>query len=191
LLIVCEDDDVETIAFANSLKDSNIRISILSSDPKLTLGELRNHSVNAADGEYICQWDDDDWYHPRRLELQLQSAIEQDKAASILPRWLIYSHTEQKAYCSNARLWEGSLLCKKTVLQSGPGYPARSKGEDSAVIAWLYIQDQIAIEDRPDLYVYTHNDNNTWGQPHFQKILESSTLLSKEDTQHLQKLITI
>ena len=35
-----------------------------------TLGELRNASVEAARGDIVCQWDDDDRYHPRRLELQ-------------------------------------------------------------------------------------------------------------------------
>lgn len=150
--------------------DSDARVSIVASSPKLTLGALRNRAIDAANGEYVCQWDDDDWYHTRRIELQLQSAIRQNKAASILPRWLIYSHPEQKAYCSNIRLWEGSLLCKQSVLQTGPGYPSQEKGEDSVVIAWLYIQDQLAIEDRPDLYIYRHNDGNTWNQQHFQNI---------------------
>ncbi len=191
LLIVCEDDDTETLAFTNGLSDPAIRTSIVLSNPKRTLGELRNHAIDAANGEYVCQWDDDDWYHPRRLELQLQSALEQNKAASVLPRWLIYSHREKKAYCSNVRLWEGSLLCKKSILQSSPGYPEQSKGEDSAVISWLYIQDQLAIEDRPDLYIYRHNGSNTWDQKHFQKILESSTPLNAEDAQRLGKLMEI
>ena len=28
-------------------------------------------SVDAAAGDFIVQWDDDDWYHPRRVELQM------------------------------------------------------------------------------------------------------------------------
>ena len=36
----------------------------------LTLGELRNFSVQLARYPLVCQWDDDDLYHPRRLETQ-------------------------------------------------------------------------------------------------------------------------
>ncbi len=190
LVIVCEDDDAETLAFIETLADSAIRTHVVASKPRSSLGELRNHAIRVAHGEYICQWDDDDWYHPRRLELQLKSAIEQNKAASILPRWLIYSRHDQRAYCSNIRLWEGSLLCEKSLLLSGPGYPALSKGEDTALISWLYIQDQLAIEDRPDLYVYIHSGSNTWNQQHFQHILNSSTLLNAIDTQRIRTMIS-
>jgi len=191
LLVLCEDDDHQTIEFLQTLDNPQIRGHIVPVQPRLTLGELRNRAIAAAKGDYICQWDDDDWYHPRRLELQLKTALGQNKAASILPRWLIYSRLEHAAYCSNVRLWEGSLLCRKALLQSGPGYPAISKGEDTAVIAWLYVQDELAIEDRPDLYVYMHSGNNTWEDRHFKQILDSSTALSPKDTEHLRVLLKI
>src|ERR1700676_5357033 len=38
-----------------------------------TLGALRNAAVAAARGNYVCQWDDDDRYHPRRLDAQLEA----------------------------------------------------------------------------------------------------------------------
>ena len=40
----------------------------------LTLGEMRNLSVELARGELICQWDDDDIYHPLRLANQVRAA---------------------------------------------------------------------------------------------------------------------
>ena len=191
LIILCENDDPQTIEFLRSFDDPDIHVHIVPRAPRLTLGELRNRAMSAANGDYICQWDDDDWYHPRRLELQLKAAQSQNKAASILPRWLIYSREEHKAYCSNVRLWEGSLLCQKSILQSGPGYPALSKGEDTAVISWLYIQDELAIEDHPDLYVYIHSGNNTWEDQHFQKILDSSIPLEQKDSDHLRNLLKL
>jgi len=190
LIIVCEDDDKETLQFTSALSAPSIKVCIVPANPKLALGSLRNIAIANAKGEYICQWDDDDWYHPRRIELQLKSAVDQNKAASILPRWLIYSPADHKAYCSNVRLWEGSLLCETRLLRNGPGYPALSRGEDTALISWLYVQDQLAIEDRPDLYLYRFSGNNTWNNQHFERILEASTELDDSDTERVFSMVS-
>jgi glycosyltransferase involved in cell wall biosynthesis len=42
-------------------------VAISDTQSKLTLGELRNISVREADGEYVCVWDDDNWYGSNRL----------------------------------------------------------------------------------------------------------------------------
>jgi glycosyltransferase involved in cell wall biosynthesis len=42
--------------------------------PGVTLGDLRNMSIEAAMGEWCIQWDDDDWHHPTRMETQLKVA---------------------------------------------------------------------------------------------------------------------
>jgi len=34
------------------------------------LGDLRNISLAASSGEYVVQWDDDDWHSAQRLQLQ-------------------------------------------------------------------------------------------------------------------------
>src|SRR5258708_33575443 len=49
-----------------------------------TLGALRNAAVDAAHGDYVCQWDDDDRYHPRRLEVQLEGLRAAKSDASFL-----------------------------------------------------------------------------------------------------------
>jgi hypothetical protein len=72
-----------------------------------TLGELRQLSVEAAIGEYIVQWDDDDWYHPLRISRQYEAIIaaragqqqgqgqgqgdggEGDCVASMMREWLL------------------------------------------------------------------------------------------------------
>lgn len=92
LVIVYEELDKLTKAYIDSHTFSNnIKIIMISlSIPKLTLGELRNISIQKSDGEYICQWDDDDWYSCERLEIQLKYLLKMKKSASILLRWIIY-----------------------------------------------------------------------------------------------------
>src|SRR5215831_3106096 len=60
-------------AMAGTDPGSRIRVVRVPSSPRLTLGALGNASLAAARGEYICQWDDDDRYHPRRFEIQMEA----------------------------------------------------------------------------------------------------------------------
>ncbi|MCC8197454.1 MAG: glycosyltransferase family 2 protein [Tannerellaceae bacterium] len=77
---------------------------------KLTLGELRNLCVQNADGKYICQWDDDDWYSEDRLQIQMEYIIKSNKAAWVLLCWIIFDSINKKSYLSSVRAWEGSIL---------------------------------------------------------------------------------
>ncbi len=163
--------------------DSNlIKHHIVPCSPKLSLGELRNVSIDIAQGDYICQWDDDDWYHPDRIARQLESIQKHNKAASVLPRWLIHETQTDKVYCSNIRLWEGSILCDKSALPATKIYDARSRGEDSELIEKLYLKDELAIVDMPDLYVYCVRGENTWDPAHFKRILDASNELNPEES---------
>lgn len=40
----------------------------------VTLGDMRNRSIDESDGEWLIQWDDDDWHHPARMEIQMEHA---------------------------------------------------------------------------------------------------------------------
>src|SRR5262249_13990002 len=53
-------------------------------DERLTLGRLRNISMDAAEGEILCQWDDDDYSHPERLIVQAGHMLRQSAAACFL-----------------------------------------------------------------------------------------------------------
>ncbi|MBL4672726.1 MAG: glycosyltransferase [Arenicella sp.] len=181
LIVISESDDLETDEFLQHLNIEEIKHHVAPIEPKKSLGDLRNLSIKMANGQFICQWDDDDWYHPERLTRQLNSALQQRKAASVLPRWLIHHRESNKVYCSNIRLWEGSLLCRKDVLPASGAYDNKRKGEDSILIEKLFVEDQLAIEDFADLYVYCLSGENTWDTTHSEKIIGASVELSQQD----------
>src|ERR1700690_3838974 len=58
------DAELRTLAAAHPAA----AIAIHREPARRTLGELRNVAIDAARGDIVCQWDDDDRYHPRRLE---------------------------------------------------------------------------------------------------------------------------
>ena len=47
-----------------------LRYIKLDPAPGQVLGTLRNRSLEEATGDFMAQWDDDDWYHPERIERQ-------------------------------------------------------------------------------------------------------------------------
>lgn len=63
-------------------------------DPKTTLGELRQVALDMATADIVLWFDDDDWYHPRRIEL-LAAPIEAGIAdAAVMPiTHLLYLET--------------------------------------------------------------------------------------------------
>lgn len=183
LIIVYEKSDRLTVEFLNSrIWEEDIKLVPVPDKPlKFSLGKLRNLSIENADGEYVCQWDDDDWYDPDRLSAQMEAILKTDRPGCLLSRWIVFDATTSKAYLSNQRLWEGSILCRKEILLSNP-YPEISKGEDTEVIEYLLRNNLLTvIHDMPELYIYTYHGTNTWEQGHFTDIFAASTELSPQD----------
>jgi glycosyltransferase involved in cell wall biosynthesis len=192
LIIVYEEADLSTRSYIESLTSNpDIKIvSILDNQHKFTLGELRNISVQQADGEYACIWDDDDWYSSDRLKIQMKYLQEAGKQASVLLRLIIYDVLAQKSYLSYARPWEGSLLCRKTLLESYP-YPAQARGEDTPVVEKLVAEGYVELIRRePGVYVYHYHGRNTWNELHFKKMIHASIELPNETNRLIIKRIT-
>lgn len=191
MVIVYEDFDISTHEFIIDQKfDNAVKIvRIDSSQGKIPLGELRNISIRESDGEYVCQWDDDDWFDPDRLATQMQFIQKNGKPACILSRWIVFDSQTKKAYISNQRLWEGSILCRKDSMVEKP-YPALHKGEDSTVIEYLHQNNKLHIVDNmPELYIYISHENNTWEQSHFNQIFQFSTELPLEYSSEIQEIL--
>ena len=82
-------------------------LAVDESRQSLSLGELRQLSVEAAKGEYIVQWDDDDWYHSSRITRQMEAVAQggNDCVASMMREWVLVaiSATAIQASSTDAR----------------------------------------------------------------------------------------
>jgi mannosyltransferase OCH1-like enzyme len=162
LIVVYEDDNKVIENIIKDYNNSNIKYLKIKTIPKKTLGELRNISINSSTGDYICQWDDDDWYHPLRLWEQFRHCKLNKKGGSILKSWLIYDSVKNNLYSCERKIisgWEGSFLYKKSLIKEL--YPLLSKGEDTTFIE--KIQHDLSVLNKPELYVYRVHTVNTWG----------------------------
>jgi len=169
--------------YVASLARNDIRI--LEPVGTLRLGALRNLSRRAAHGAFLCQWDDDDLYHPQRVEQQLKALLETDSQAVCLQEVMQFFPRARTLYCTNWRATEpkahpGTLLCRQSADLNYPETgPEARLGEDSAALLRLQHQGGFhALSGQPHLYVYVSHGENSWGDEHH-RMLATKLALSK------------
>ena len=137
-----------------------------------TLGELRNASVEAARGDIVCQWDDDDRYHPRRLELQFAAMRVENSEFCFLTDQLHLFAADRTMYWDDwnlevhpLNLVQGTLLGSKAALGR---YPPLARGEDTPLILDLLRRGRriTRLREHGYLYVYVFDGKNAWGYDH-------------------------
>lgn len=154
------------------------RIRVVGADPGLSLGDLRNLSVSLAEGDVVCQWDDDDLYRSDRIRLTTAALVRSGRPAAMLRRLTVWWPERRLIATSPPRNWEGSMAAWRRAV---PIYPAMARGEDTVVMKALEASGGIAQLDSPDLYVYRITGQNTWDVPHFEKILRRATDVRTDD----------
>ena len=182
LVILFDSDDAETRQYLATLSDPRIRGVESPAPPQLSLGLRRNRAVAEARGYYICTWDDDDWYHPDRLAIQLSALRQSGRPACMLSRLICLDTETLRAYIAPYGAWEGSVLVERNRMVA---YPDLARGEDTVVIDALRQRDHVHLLDRPDLYVYTIHGSNTWHRGHFAQILKNSTPVTPSQSQQI------
>jgi glycosyltransferase involved in cell wall biosynthesis len=162
----------EASAIARAHEGAAIRIVRAPATPKLALGTLRNLAVESARGDYVCQWDDDDRYHPRRLELQIAALRTDESDASVLADQLHFFAEAREMYWDDwhessypLNFVPGTLLARRDALAR---YPEAPRGEDTAlVIAMLRAGRSFArVREQGYLYVYRFDGRNTFDHAH-------------------------
>jgi len=143
----------------------------------LTLGRLRNISLESAKGDIVCQWDDDDCNHPERLMRQAEHMFRENARACLM--------TDHLQFLQDAGLvvWvDWTLGGRERVDQLLPGtvmmhrderfrYPEEgqyaSRGEDTMFLNSLYATVPVAsLIGHGYLYLYTYHGRNTFSKEH-------------------------
>jgi UDP:flavonoid glycosyltransferase YjiC (YdhE family) len=142
-------------------------------DEGRSLGELRTIAINEAQGEYIAQWDDDDFSAPLRLELQMAAILLFGVSACLLMRHLLWVPAAGALAKSTYRLWEGSAVLPREKIEL---YPDQRRGEDTAVIEQVVAHNRVILLDMPELYLYTFHGSNTFAADHWLQHLQQATV---------------
>ena len=171
LVVVDDDPHDELERWVDALHDPQIQYMKLPDENK-ALGELRGISLREARGEYISQWDDDDMSHPERLRIQMLAISTLNVDAAFLHRQLLWCPEKRYLGISSYRLLENTMVAKKEKLGD---YRSLEKGEDTPLCHELIKTSDVALCDRPNLYIYVFHNKNTWGESHFKKIWQSAS----------------
>ena len=177
-------------SFDNALIDDKIKFIRIPDGSNLSLGERRNISIQHCTGEYFCQWDDDDWYHDRRLELQIAALAQSGLAACVLSRLVLYDGNSQRAYLSSERYWEGTLLCRVNLITESFRYPHVNRSEDNSLVASLVRRDHIHVLAAPFLYIYFYHGGNTWDKTHFEQLFQAGYPLDENTNEILRHIFS-
>ncbi|NQX37633.1 Glycosyl transferase family 2 [Pedobacter steynii] len=192
LVISYPENDLLTKGVLDQIQDlSNIKMVRIERSENEKLGVARNYAISAANGEFVCVWDDDDWHHPNRLSQQYSVIENGPFKASILMNILMYDSVDKETYYSGYRDWEGTLLCEKeTMLKTR--YLELERGEDTSVVYFLSSRNVLfRIIEMAHLYVYIYHGSNTWGEGHFNSYFLQSKLLEEDINQQIQEMTNL
>ena len=160
------------------------------------LGQLRNISLDQARGEILCQWDDDDCYHPDRLALQAEHMQRKQARACLLTDHLQYLEEDRVLtwidWTLGGRTDRDQLLPGTVMLfnDSGCRYPERGdycrQGEDTSFLEQLCDTVLVApLIGKGYLYLYTYHGHNTFSREHHHHLrlfsLSSNELRKRAD----------
>lgn len=118
--------------------------------PGAPLGELRQLSLEEANGEFVATWDDDDISGAARIADQLEVLAAMPLAdACLLLRVAIRDDINARFYMSPRHAWEMTMVARREAVPTFD--PKRRTGEDSDSISRMR---QVVVLDRPDLYTH-------------------------------------
>ena len=163
---------------------SDIRLVYVTETGK-TLGALRNISLDAARGDIVCQWDDDDLNHPQRLERQYEQMNAAGADACCFTDQLQFFFQGRSLYWSDWRtaagnginhLIPGTLMVHRDTRFRYPETDEfAAAGEDTVLLEQIAMERTVTpFQDAGFLNVYSCHGKNVFPELHHRRIAAQS-----------------
>ena len=139
-----------------------------------SLGELRNVAIEEARGAFVCQWDDDDQYHPDRLLGQWEALRGAEADACFLASQCHYFAGARHLYVRDTgrRGIEGTVMHRRDLPVR---YPSMGKEEDTVFMGELKANHRTTLlQGVPWLYLRVFHGGNTWNEDHHRRMMQST-----------------
>ncbi len=161
LELVIVDDGDDPIA---DLLPSDPRIVYLRLEERRSVGAKRNYACERARGEIIVHWDDDDWYPPSRVRLQVGALAE--RGAEVCGTSLLYYYDREREkawvyrYSASPTPWvAGNTLAYRRETWRRSPFPDVQVGEDSQFV-WRCPPSRIVDLQDPGLCIASLHAGN-------------------------------
>jgi glycosyltransferase involved in cell wall biosynthesis len=201
LVIVTDDDAQYQGALERYIHDAGLNNTVRVQrvpGARRPLGQLRNISIDRARGDVLCQWDDDDCYHPERLAVQARHMVDNGARACLLTDHLQYLEADRVLnwidWTLGGRSWRDQLLpgtvmfCRDVRCRYPEEGPYCRQGEDSWFLDQLCDTVPVAaLVGMGHLYVYTYHGRNTFSEQHHKNLRNFS--LSAHELRKRERLI--
>lgn len=164
--LIVVDDGEDAIS---DLLPADSRIRSIRLDRRATIGAKRNIACEAAGGDVIVHWDDDDWMADWRLTYQVNALANQSADVCGLSRLYFYDAPSRGAwrytYPPGGNPWvAGGTLCyRKSVWRAQP-FADLDEGEDTRWV-WALRGVKIVALDDPGFYIVRIHAGNTKTRP--------------------------
>lgn len=176
-LVVVDDGDEDYAPLLERYKRRmQVRYLRLRPQPEQRLGALRNIALDNARGEFCAQWDDDEWFHPERLAVQVGFLASHDVDAVELRYFLMHLNEPgfvERPYRVDSRDgMPGSIVHRR----SAERYPNLARSEDLAFERAFRRRGRLGCLEAGSshLIVRCHHGANTWQRGHFENRLRRS-----------------
>ena len=160
--LIVVDDGSDRIA---DLMPADPRVRLLRSEHRLAVGAKRNLACEAAHGDILLHWDDDDWMAPWRVSYQVRELEARGAQVCGLARLYFYEPETRRAweyvYPDGVRGWvAGGTLCYRRDVWRAHRFAEINEGEDTRFVWNLRGVPLLALDD-PGFYVATIHGGNT------------------------------
>ncbi len=167
-LVVIDDGNQDLSPIFSVLPADELIYVRIEPDLDNVLGKLRNVALETATGEYMAQWDDDDWYHPERLERQA-SVLDNGMDACVLGAALMHLDTEEFFDHPYVGILKdgvpGTIMHRRDCRIR---YPELPRAEDTVFLnAWLGRRFTRLPDSEYYLFIRCFHGKNTWEESHF------------------------
>lgn len=174
-LIVVDDGTQDYAPIFKGIPAADLTYIKIPNHPKNNLGKLRNLALDSAKGDFLAQWDDDDWYHPHRISTQ-SKALADGADACCLSATLMhiddpdFFHLPYSGALPNGV--PGSIMHRNDPEIRYPEFP---KAEDTVFLkAWMNRKYVKLPENLSHLFIRCFHGSNTWEMDHFRRRMRNN-----------------
>lgn len=167
-LVIIDDGQQDLGDILTDLPADQVKYVKLEKKPENTLGKLRNRSLDEANGEFLVQWDDDDWYHPERIAIQARALMDGYDACCLSGALM---HLDEEPYMQHPYVGylpdgiPGSIMHRAN---TDIRYPHTRRAEDTVYLnEWMEKRYLQLPDDYSHLFIRCYHGNNTWEKDHF------------------------
>ncbi|MCG8372073.1 MAG: glycosyltransferase family 2 protein [Balneolales bacterium] len=174
-LVIIDDGEEDYAPILSEIPSHQINYIKLEKEPDFVLGKLRNKSLDMASGDYLVQWDDDDWYSDDRIEIQA-GLLDHGYDACCLSSALMHLDTEEFMNHPYVGILPdgipGTIMHRK---DDTIRYPETKRAEDTVYLKEWMKRRYLKIDHSYNyLFLRAFHGNNTWEQEHFQRRIRNS-----------------